>query len=188
MTNTEKAINLIEWLINKSGITANRIGTDTGLSVTTIDRIKKQGKPTENITLRTAMKLEAYAMQIQKQEVDKMNKNPMEMVQHAKNARMQNPNLDFIDLMPFEEKDYAEYHQLISEFGGTKKGEKLAFLQNPYISGEEHNPHYTTSAVDIFGNHYNVIWDMKEDWEELVELGDDGLLCDWDNPASVEMI
>lgn len=178
MTNTEKAINLIEWLVNESGVTAYRIGKDTGLSVTVIDRIKKHGNPVSNLSLATAWKLEEYATKLKLEGM-----NEMEMVQNRKNEVVDENG--FEDIFENEVQDFREHIALVQKYGSVESEHgKLALLQHPHITGVDEGC-YEATAVSDQGDRYNVVWDIKEGMEEHE---DEQERCVWDNPSEINSI
>lgn len=73
----------------------------------------------------------------------------------------------------------------------------INLTQDAYISSGERRLHtdsgkpsayvlrdwYEAAATDADGNKYNVIWTIRDDWDN--ESGDESDACDWDNPAEI---
>lgn len=56
--------------------------------------------------------------------------------------------------------------------------------QDAYIDGiAGERPHYKAHGVDEEGNEVLVIWNVYDNWADIEDEGD---MCDWSNPASVE--
>lgn len=66
------------------------------------------------------------------------------------------------------------------------EGKELRTTQDPHIDGQvgEH-PYYEASAIDAEGNEYSVIWDVRDEYEEI---DDESSMCDWNNPVSVTLV
>lgn len=72
------------------------------------------------------------------------------------------------------------------------KGEKIAgkplmlgTIQDPYPSDWNNGEPLTYEAIalDVFENHYKVIWEVVDP-----EITDESSICDWDNPIKVEKL
>lgn len=66
------------------------------------------------------------------------------------------------------------------------EGKEITLVQEPYIDGVAgERPYYRAVGTDAEGNEYKVIWDVVDGWEDIEDESD---MCDWDSPASVELI
>lgn len=66
------------------------------------------------------------------------------------------------------------------------EGKEYTLTQDAYIDGSaDETPYYRAMAEDAEGNEYEVFWDVLENWKEIE---DEQEMCDWDNPAKVELI
>lgn len=119
MTHTQKAVELIKWLLHDSGVTAYRISKDTELSATTVNRIVVEGRPIEGLTLKTANILEKYASNLKEEkEMEKIKEiiNRVEMlkVEMSEDYDIDNDNIishhvDGEDLaVYFAEKNFVQ--------------------------------------------------------------------------------
>lgn len=54
---------------------------------------------------------------------------------------------------------------------------------------DDERPFYKALATDEEGNSYEVTWDVKDNWEEVSESGDEHeMVEDWGQPSSVTKI
>lgn len=80
MTNIEKARQLINWLLHESGTTHYQINKDAGVGLATLSRIQNDIKRMDSLQLSSAQKLEAYALQLKKEEMERME-NIMKIIE-----------------------------------------------------------------------------------------------------------
>lgn len=80
------------------------------------------------------------------------------------------------------------------EFGHdiTFNGVTYRLTQEAYISNNtsdyydmDEELYYTAEAVSEKGELARIVWKAREDWKEIE---DEQEICDWDNPAKVELI
>lgn len=68
------------------------------------------------------------------------------------------------------------------------EGKALTLTQEAYVAGTQDQPHYEAAAVDAEGNEYLVRWEVRDNWRDIAESGDESEMCDWDSPAGVEAL
>ena len=67
------------------------------------------------------------------------------------------------------------------------EGKEYTLTQEAYIDGPAgEDPVFRAAAVDSDGNDFLVEWNIRENWKEIAETGDNTEMCDWDTPASVD--
>jgi hypothetical protein len=83
--------------------------------------------------------------------------------------------------------DNTKFENMIEEFGDVQNGDvQLALKQHPYVDlsyDDFERYDYFASAVDLEGNEYEVIWEIKSchynDIDELQLPEDESEACDW---------
>lgn len=72
---------------------------------------------------------------------------------------------------------YNTFHAYALKHG--KYGNRFAATQLPYLAGTQKQPCYKSHAIDIMGNEYELMWQIKDDYDATEK--DESDACDWND-------